>query len=187
MATKTSSKTATRKAGAPATGRKPAAAASKPVEPKLAKKDVKSDVARAGADKAAAGKAGAVPPSKAQPGSAAAPRHEAESVSLIDKKKPRKKTEESDTKTKRAVLPPISRIRASLETTVAPAQPAPPVEVTPAEPSAKEAETAPAVEEIAPAPEPEAASQKVILIKPPIVVKQLAVELGLKPHQLIAE
>src|SRR5207237_7557353 len=29
--------------------------------------------------------------------------------------------------------------------------------------------------------------QKVLLIKPPIVVKQLATELGLKPHQLIAE
>src|SRR5204862_5686991 len=41
------------------------------------------------------------------------------------------------------------------------------------------------------AAEPEAAadatSQKVIHIKPPIIVKQLAVELGVKPHQLIAE
>src|SRR5438874_1509186 len=35
--------------------------------------------------------------------------------------------------------------------------------------------------------EAEAEPQKVILIKPPIVVKQLASELGLKPHQLIAE
>src|SRR4029077_13144446 len=39
--------------------------------------------------------------------------------------------------------------------------------------------------------EPEAAadatSQRVIHIKPPIIVKQLAVELGVKPHQLIAE
>lgn len=38
-----------------------------------------------------------------------------------------------------------------------------------------------------PSPEPEAEPQKIILIKPPIVVKQLAAELGLKPHQLIAE
>jgi translation initiation factor IF-2 len=30
-------------------------------------------------------------------------------------------------------------------------------------------------------------TQKVIHIKPPIIVKQLAIELGLKPHQLIAE
>jgi len=35
--------------------------------------------------------------------------------------------------------------------------------------------------------EAEAELQKVIHIKPPIVVKQLAIELGLKPHQLIAE
>src|SRR5262249_24112601 len=38
-----------------------------------------------------------------------------------------------------------------------------------------------------PSAEPETAAQKVILIKPPIVVKQLTTELGLKPHQLIAE
>ena len=38
-----------------------------------------------------------------------------------------------------------------------------------------------------PSAEEETAAQKVILIKPPIVVKQLANELGLKPHQLIAE
>src|SRR6266566_2724105 len=46
--------------------------------------------------------------------------------------------------------------------------------------------TAPATTATAPA-EAEAEPQKVILIKPPIVVKQLANELGLKPHQLIAE
>src|SRR5207244_13520988 len=38
-----------------------------------------------------------------------------------------------------------------------------------------------------PPAEEETAAQNVILIKPPIVVKQLATELGLKPHQLIAE
>src|SRR4029434_10665548 len=38
-----------------------------------------------------------------------------------------------------------------------------------------------------PTAEEEAAAQNVILIKAPIVVKQLATELGLKPHQLIAE
>ncbi len=35
--------------------------------------------------------------------------------------------------------------------------------------------------------EPEGDPQKIIHIKPPIIVKQLATELGLKPHQLIAE
>src|SRR6266852_5537001 len=63
-----------------------------------------------------------------------------ESVSLIDKKHPQKKTADG-------VLPPISRIRASFESP----------------------------------------TQKIIHIKPPIIVKQLAAELGLKPHQLIAE
>jgi translation initiation factor IF-2 len=38
-----------------------------------------------------------------------------------------------------------------------------------------------------PSAEEEIAAQKVILIKPPIVVKHLATELGLKPHQIIAE
>jgi len=38
-----------------------------------------------------------------------------------------------------------------------------------------------------PSAEEEIAAHKVILIKPPIVVKHLATELGLKPHQIIAE
>src|SRR5205814_7921427 len=49
-----------------------------------------------------------------------------------------------------------------------------------------EAKTAPD-ETTVPLAEEETAAQNVILIKPPIVVKQLATELGLKPHQLIAE
>jgi len=40
---------------------------------------------------------------------------------------------------------------------------------------------------VTPSAEAEAEPQKIILIKPPIVVKQLAAELGLKPHQIIAE
>src|SRR5437016_4544183 len=54
---------------------------------------------------------------------------------------------------------------------------------------AEETASAPAAAKTpAPTPaEPGAPQQKVILIKPPIVVKQLATELGLKPHQLIAE
>jgi translation initiation factor IF-2 len=47
-------------------------------------------------------------------------------------------------------------------------------------------ETPPDTTALPPAEE-ETSAQKVILIKPPIVVKQLANELGLKPHQLIAE
>src|SRR5207253_2294406 len=71
------------------------------------------------------------------------------------------------------------RIRASLETPTAP----PPKKPQPAQQTAT---TDSATVETA-SPEAEAPSQKVIHIKPPIIVKQLAVELGLKPHQLIAE
>ena len=42
-------------------------------------------------------------------------------------------------------------------------------------------------EPAAPVTEPEAETQKIIHIKPPIIVKELASQLGLKPHQLIAE
>src|SRR5438105_4329956 len=104
-----------------------------------------------------------------------------ESVSLIDKKHPPKKAE-GETKKKTTVLPPISRIRESLGGTVAPPKPKTP------EPAAAPARstTDGATVEAAPA-ETEASPQNVIHIKPPIIVKQLAVELGLKPHQLIAE
>jgi len=140
---------------------------------------------------AAAAKSGELPAQKTETSSAgAAQRHEAESISLIDKKKPRKKPEGGEAKTKRAVLPPISRIRASLDATVAPPKPAAPVEQPPpAEPPPTEEQSAIAADAGAPPPsaETEAVPQNVILIKPPIVVKQLATELGVKPHQLIAE
>jgi translation initiation factor IF-2 len=62
---------------------------------------------------------------------------------------------------------------------VAPPAAAPVAEAAPA----PAVEAAPAATEAAPEAEP----QKIIHIKPPIIVKQLAMELGLKPHQLIAE
>jgi translation initiation factor IF-2 len=118
-----------------------------------------------------------VPAAKAQPKPAATHRTPVESVSLIDKKHPRKSAADGEIKKKTTVLPPISRIRASLETPAAP----PPKKAEPAPAPTEEAKVEPA------AAEAEAPSQKVIHIKPPIIVKQLAVELGLKPHQLIAE
>src|SRR6266581_861382 len=81
---------------------------------------------------------------------------------------------------KTTVLPPISRIRASLEGPTA----APPQKEAPAQTLAP---TDGAVAEPAASAEAEAPAQNVIHIKPPIIVKQLAIELGLKPHQLIAE
>src|SRR5438105_661666 len=183
MATKTSSKTATRKpvARGTAAARKPTAAA----KTKLPKQKIKEDVAPGAKSRTA-------PPSKSAPETARPSTREAESVSLIDRKKPSKKAEDSEIKPKRAVLPPISRIRASLETPSTPPKPAPPPKAAPPEPAATEtlsvaeAKTAPDETTVPPAEE-ETAAQNVILIKPPIVVKQLATELGLKPHQLIAE
>src|SRR5947199_2857341 len=180
MATKTSSKTATRKQAARGTAaaRKPAAAA----KTKLPKQKLKEDVAPGAKPRTS-------PPSKSAPETARAPGHEAESVSLIDRKKPSKKAEQGEPKPKRDVLPPISRIRASLETPAKPASPtmsAPVESVTVDAPSIADAKTAPDATEPPPVEE-ETAAQKIILIKPPIIVKQLATELGLKPHQLIAE
>ena len=107
------------------------------------------------------------------------PRAPVETVSLIDKRKSPAKTDHSE-KIKKAVLPPISRIRESLQTSIAPVEkPQPPTEA-PAE-LAKDAAAA------APPEAGEVDNQKVIHIKPPIIVKQLATELGLKPHQVIAE
>jgi len=180
MATKTSSKTATRKPATHAAARKtttrqPVAAP----KTKVLKKEPKR--APEHADAAAPAKSRTLAP-KTEPRTAAAPSHEHESVSLIDRKKPRKKTEDGEVKPKRNILPPISRIRASMEATVAPPKPSAPVEAS------KQTPPSPAPSEVVPpSAEAEVAPQKIILIKPPIVVKQLAAELGLKPHQLIAE
>jgi translation initiation factor IF-2 len=185
MATKTSSKTASRKPAAHAAERK-TTAAHKPAaasKSKLSKEELKSDASRRSPAATAAGKASVLQPQQSEQRSAPAPTHEVESVSLIDRKKSRKKTEGGEVKTRGAVLPPISRIRASLEATAAPPKPATPVEAVPAQTPPTQAPA----EAVSPSGETEAASQRVILIKPPIIVKQLATELGLKPHQLIAE
>jgi translation initiation factor IF-2 len=173
MATKTSSKTATRKTGPSAAGRKTTA----PEKP-------------AGvAPKAKLPKKGSAAP--AEPTASATqqsqPEHATphpETVSLIDRKRPAKKSQDSEIKTKRTVLPPISRIRASLEATSKP----PPGHVPSPEPPPPEpAEQPPAEVTVTSADVEAGPQQKVLLIKPPIVVKHFANELGLKPHQIIAE
>ena len=187
MATKTSSKTVARKPAARRTTAVP-----KPAAPKarISKKKSEAEVESTHKDVAAPAKARAQPVlAKTAPPTAPASRREVESLSLIDKKKTDKKTDEVEAKPKREVLPPISRIRASLEKPVAaprataPEAPAPSIEPPSVPPDNT---TAPLVA-LPPTPEPEVEPQKIIHIKPPIVVKQLAIELGLKPHQLIAE
>jgi translation initiation factor IF-2 len=108
------------------------------------------------------------------------PKPAMETVSLIDEKKPRPKRAEGDATKTRSFLPPISRIRATPEPAAPPVVVAPP----PAPPMQPEAPVAAAEPAVA---EPEVEPQKIIHIKPPIIVKELASQLGLKPHQLIAE
>src|SRR6478672_12304998 len=119
MATKTSSKTATRKTSPSAAGRK-TTAPEKPAEV---------------APKAKLPKKGSAAPAEttASATQQSQPEHATphpETVSLIDRKRPAKKSQDSEIKTKRTVLPPISRIRASLEST----SKAPPAHVPSAEP-----------------------------------------------------
>ena len=99
-----------------------------------------------------------------------------ESVSLIDTKPTKKSAADGEVKKKTTILPPISRILDKPKIDEA----APPI--------APEAATPPPEEPVAEvAAEEKAEPQNVIHIKPPIIVKQLATALGLKPHQLIAE
>src|SRR6266446_4028534 len=179
MATKTSSKTATRKPAARKTAPKPAAP-----KAKGSKKKLETDTESAHAHAAASVQARAQQPASAKPVPQTL-RHEVERVSLIDKEKAGKKAE-SEVKPKRQVLPPISRIRASLETTVAAPKVSPSAPLAEPQSVTVDGIIAP-LTGIAPSAEAEVEPQKVIHIKPPIIVKELAIELGLKPHQLIAE
>ena len=96
-----------------------------------------------------------------------------ESVSLIDPHVPKPKRAPSDEAAKRTILPPISRIRA-------PAMAPEPPQVEPPAPAVLAGE----VGEVESETED---GRKIIHIKPPIIVKDLATQLGLKNFQLIKE
>jgi translation initiation factor IF-2 len=174
MATKTKAKTAAKKSVAhkSVATHKPAPAKDK------GKKKVEAHPKPAHAPAPAKAPVHRAPEEKPHPKPVTGHRPSVESVSLIDKKHPQKKTADGEVKKKTTVLPPISRLRASLE-----APTAPPKKPEPPQPT--KADGAAAVETAA--AEAGAPAQNVIHIKPPIIVKQLAAELGLKPHQLIAE
>src|SRR5688572_2352193 len=200
MPTKTTTKTAARKTAPARKPVKAAAAESKRKETRSVKAEApakaksttalppskpKSDTEAARKSHAAVARAesAAKPTQAAKPAETAKPKPAMETVSLIDEKKPRPKRVEGDAAPKRtSFLPPISRIRATPEPAPGPVI-APPV--PPPQPEAPVAVAEP-LEPAAPA-EPEAEPQKIIHIKPPIIVKELASQLGLKPHQLIAE
>jgi translation initiation factor IF-2 len=121
-------------------------------------------------------KAPAAAPAKAVEPESAPKAPAVESVSLIDPHVPKPKRAATGDSVKRTFLPPISRIRA----TPAALEPVRenPAEVAPA--AASEAEAGDAVTETED-------GRKIIHIKPPIIVKDLAAQLGLKNFQLIKE
>ncbi|HEY5036352.1 MAG TPA: translation initiation factor IF-2, partial [Chthoniobacterales bacterium] len=98
-----------------------------------------------------------------------------ESVSLIDPRTPKPKRVTSDEAARRSVLPPISRIRGPQ-----PATEAPPPPPTAEAPAAADHDATEALEETED-------GRKIIHIKPPIIVKDLATQLGVKNFQLIKE
>ncbi|MGH8094652.1 MAG: translation initiation factor IF-2 [Chthoniobacterales bacterium] len=98
-----------------------------------------------------------------------------ESVSLIDPQAPRPKRAPTDEATKRTLLPPISRIRTPA-VALEPARVEPPAPAPPA-----------VTEEIEDVETETEDGRKIIHIKPPIIVKDLATQLGLKNFQLIKE
>jgi translation initiation factor IF-2 len=203
MPTKTTTKTAARKTAPARKPVKAAAAESKRKETKSVKAEApakakstaaapapsksKSHTEAARKSHAAVALKSREAPAKVEtpkPAETAKPKPVMETVSLIDEKKPRPKRPEGDGAPRRtSFLPPISRIR----TTPEPA-PGPVIAPPPPPPTPPVEEPVAAAEPVTAAPtEPEAEPQKIIHIKPPIIVKELASQLGLKPHQLIAE
>ena len=100
-----------------------------------------------------------------------------ETVSLIEEKRPKKPDTAAGSET-RSVLPPISKIRAPRPPAVASSKPPAP------EP---EAERVPAKPAETTTPEPSADGGKVVHLKPPIIVRELAQQIGLKPFQVISD
>src|SRR5215468_5794874 len=139
MAAKTSSKTAMRKPAAIAAGHK-TTAPQKPADVAPKAKAPKKGPA-APAEPTSSAKQLKSQPEKPDVSGHATPHPE--TVSLIDRKRPAKKSQDGEVKTKRTVLPPISRIRASLEAT---SKPPPPGHVPPPEPLAAEAVEQPPAE-----------------------------------------
>lgn len=151
------------------TNRKPGSG--KPAPRGTAAKDVSSDKNK----KAVAAPAAAPAPPAPKP----APK---ETVSLIDEKPktPRRRTAADPHSKPFTVLPPISRLREPIE----PPKPAP-------EPEEIEAPVEEIPAAVAPAPEvtevEEIKDEKIIHLKPPIIVRDLATALGLKPFQVIGD
>ena len=196
MPTKTTSKTAARK---PATARKPVKAAPVKAAHEPKHKEAKSSRIEAPAKPSRTSPTAAATRTrshrepattraehrpKAVPAPPPTPKPVLETVSLIEEKKPRPKRADGDAATKRSFLPPISRIRATQEPPAVAV--APPVAPAPA-PSVTQSTEALAPGTAPASTDAEGEAQKIIHIKPPIIVKDLALQLGLKNFQLIKE
>src|SRR5258708_9543729 len=175
----------TRKSSPPKPGEKPEPAAQKSAANKTTKTDRISPKTKNRATEEKPGRKGVPPiskakakePARAKPEPAPATPPKPETVSLIEEKRP-KKPETAVSSDTRSVLPPISKIRAPRLPEIASSKP-------PATP-APEAAKAPAIPSETPAPEPDS-SGKVVHLKPPIIVRELAQQIGLKPFQVISD
>ena len=185
MATKSTTKSPARKAAA--TARKPAKTV--PQKPAAAPK-AKESKAKA-AEKStrptvpAKGKVTSAPVAAPEKrGERPKPTTKMESVSLIDKPKP--KSADGAPKVKTTILPPISKLMVK----PGPVAPSGPIETPPPSPApAAEVAATPSTDgQAAEVASPvEEKPKNVITIKPPIIVKDLAAQLGMKNFQLIKE
>src|SRR5438552_2684954 len=188
MATKSTTKSPARKAAT--TARKPAKTVPQketPPKAKESKAKAAEKPARATAsakEKVAPARITAPAPEKTEEKPKSA--NKMESVSLIDK--PKAKSADGVSKVRTTFLPPISKLVAKPGLTAAPP---PPVVEPPPPPPAPVAEVAAVSStdgqagEVATPVEEE--PKNVITIKPPIIVKELATQLGMKNFQLIKE
>ncbi|PYL48142.1 MAG: translation initiation factor IF-2 [Verrucomicrobia bacterium] len=191
MATKSTTKSPARKPAT--TARKPAKTVPQKAAPAKAKEPKVKPVEKPARGAAASVREKTAPAGHVQARPSAAEKTQEkpkpgkmETVSLIDK--PTGKTTDGTPRARTTILPPISKLVAKPGLTTPPPgpvelPPAPPAPVTAAPAVASTdgqatAEVAPPVEE-----EP----KNVITIKPPIIVKELAAQLGLKNFQLIKE
>jgi translation initiation factor IF-2 len=120
-------------------------------------------------------------PGSQAPALPAKPPQKPETVSLIEEKRP-KKSEPAATSETRSVLPPISKIRPPTISKPVEPEPEAPAQAEPAEPVEAASGVVPVGDKALVVPD-----DKTVHIKPPIIVRELAQRIGIKPFQLISD
>src|ERR1700757_1544800 len=120
-------------------------------------------------------------PASQAPALPAKPPQKPETVSLIEEKRP-KKSEPAATSETRSVLPPISKIRPPTISKPVEPEPEAPAQTEPAEPVEAASGVVPVGDKALVVPD-----DKTVHIKPPIIVRELAQRIGIKPFQLISD